>query len=351
MTSKNIDILTIHDRIQKDLRKIMRDAPQIKKQIDRYRKRSKLEPKNRTFTDAIAQLTDRYTKAVSGQYEAYYLLRTRNIVNEFRKVVNCAVEYTIDGYVTPDTRTRLSQRDNLVSQFIQVAKDYLTIIDIPDDSRDRCPDCKNAFSKNDLIDDSYLTCERCGIVVFTYCSNNFWDKNRANNGGHYVYYKGINFQDAIKQYQGVEPKKIKPEIYEIIDRDIRCLYPNIKNKEMVSRGLIKKILQRNGFSHYFENIQKIFCTYVNRPPPNISHLVVSLTIRFHKIEKIYKKYTGDRASFLGSQFVLYQCLRLEGWKCHEEEFDIIDDSDGRNIHRKAWAGMTKELDWPYYDIL
>ena len=265
--------------------------------------------------------------------------------------MNQPIEYTIDGNMSDSTRIRLSRKDKLVGQFFQIARDYLEINEIPNVNCNVCPECNGRFTRDDLSEDSSNICEKCGIVTFSVSNGHFKDKDRSNNGGHYIYYKGINLQDAIRQYQGTESKKIKDEVYDILDRDRRYLYPDITDIEMVTRGLVKQILQRNGLSQYFENIQKIYYKYTNRKPPNISHLVPAIMSRVRRIEKVYKKYMEDRTSFMSSQFILYQCLLLEKWKCHEEEFFLTDDQESRSFHKRAWSGITNELDWDYNGIV
>ncbi len=58
MSAKSIDILSIHDKIQKDLRKIMQAAPEIRKQLRKYKTKYTNEPENRQLVGIIADLKE-----------------------------------------------------------------------------------------------------------------------------------------------------------------------------------------------------------------------------------------------------------------------------------------------------
>ena len=85
MSSRNINILDLHDRIQNQLRETMRNAPEIKKQVKSYDRL-----KTREGNEIAENLRQKYKKAMEGYYEAYYILRTRSIVEEFRQDIEPA---------------------------------------------------------------------------------------------------------------------------------------------------------------------------------------------------------------------------------------------------------------------
>ena len=80
------------------------------------------------------------------------------------------------------------------------------------------------------------------------------------------------------------------------------------------------IMKELSYNKYYEDITYIFHSLTNKPIPDISHLEPILLSDFDRLLNLYDQKHHDRKNFINNNYVLFQLLRKNGYKCNRNDF-------------------------------
>ena len=92
------------------------------------------------------------------------------------------------------------------------------------------------------------------------------------------------------------------------------------------------ILKELSYNKYYEDIAYIFHTLTNKKIPDISHLEPTLLSDFDQLLQLYDQMNHDRKNFINNNYVLYQLLKKNGFKCNRNDFCHLKTNDRKYYH-------------------
>lgn len=161
----------------------------------------------------------------------------------------------------------------------------------------------------------------------------------------------MRFKLVVNQYCCRQTAIIDDKVMEKIKASLR-LYRLMDNEEATStltKGHVAKVLKEIGLTRHNENIHLIFVRLTGRPPSDLSSIEERLYDDFRQVSDTFDKLYVEnrRKNFINLQFILYQLLVRNGYKCRREEFTITSTFDTQLKHDRELQIIFDELRWAY----
>jgi len=334
---EDLDIISIHQAIIDRFDELNDEIPTLKKYLKQlnYTFRTAKTAKERFDTkqkfDYIKKIIQ-ITKNNNGK--RYYLNWTKPLINKYKK--NTQNTIIIDFSNCKNNCVYSDENKNIIKEYLLIARNYIDIEIVQQLSNYiPCVNCSTSSANNIMycIDENVYVCSICGFTqIIILPSSNFKDTVRLNSKGNnkYYYQKETNLRDAIKQYQGKQNKTIPADVYAFV---YTWMEKNKINKKDLTKDHLKLLFSSyhdQGYSLYYDDITLIHHQITGISLPDISHIENNIIDRFRKIVPVfYRIRPNNRGSFLNIQYVFYQLLRLEKWKCSIDDFSILEDPERR----------------------
>lgn len=313
-----------------------------------------------------------YLEHIQPLIDSYSLLGSLSKIVSFAKIKRDTSESDSDDELE-DFETQV-KRHQLILDFIEIARRYIQIDLIREIKEgNNCPACGTKLDQtmSSADDDGISVCPNCGIEKISIIqTRTYHDNARTNNSGN-NYEDRANYRKVLMRYQGKEPDKPPPELYQKledyfieneipkidIDGDgkrrfappefIRTQIPLNQDgeKEGTSRSLMFKALKDIGCSEFYDHINVILNTMWGWELPDISHLEDQILEDYDESQPVYEALPKDRKSSLNTQFRLYKDLRRLGHPCKAKDFRIPTTHDILEFHNTMWAKMCEVLNW------
>ncbi len=92
--------------------------------------------------------------------------------------------------------------------------------------------------------------------------------------------------------------------------------------------MLRTFLKRTKHNEYYEDINYLYSYYTGNSCPKISEYETRLLADFDKLIEAFDKLVQkgeieSRSSFLNTQYILYQLLSRHGYKCIDEDFNLL----------------------------
>lgn len=383
----DFNIMEIHDVIMKKFKKQKsREIDDLKLQIKKEKERMKSRQNiiERKVTIKKIQQLEQKINSIRDEsdFRTYInkigpLIEEYNIMGTLSKIVSFSSSKKKDEdseEELPEEPEIQEKRHEIIFDFLEIARKYIEL-DVIREVKDGniCPTCSEILDEEDLIseENGTIVCPNCLTEKISVVRARFYkDNTRTNNSGN-NYEDRANFEKVLMRFQGKQPDKPPPELYESLERyftkyklpliDIHSDgFPTyvssnyIKNhlplnsageKDGTSRGLMYKALKDSGNSRYYDHINIILHVMWGWELPDVSHLELQIMDDYDKSQRIYEILPKDRKSSLNSQFRLFKHLRRLGYNCKSSNFRIPTTHDILEFHENIWAKICEELEW------
>ncbi len=371
----DFNIMSVHDTILKKFKHqreymVSNLQKELEMEKDRLKTRQNMVERKRTLKN-IKQLEDEIENIMSDKDFQDYIdkitpyIKEYNLLGALSTIVSFAkAKKEEDEEIIPEDSDTQEKRQKIISDFIEIARKYITIDLIRDiNIKDLCPGCGKKLEDNiECKDDDSIVCS-CGYEKITIARSQFYkDTSRVNNARN-NYEDRNNFLKLIMCFQGKEPDKPGPELYDALDAYFtKEELPRIANKyhssEQIrelpmneygekpgtSRLLMYKALKETGNANQYDHINIILHTYWGWKLHDITHLEDILMDDYDKFQKIYEMLPKDRKSSLNRHFRLYKHLLRRGYPCRSCEFKIPTTPDILEFHNTYWDKMCEIAD-------
>lgn len=345
-SSGTYNIFELHNRILQIFDKEYQELGDMKirkEKLEQILIKTQDEIEKQKALEECSKLKNKIYLIDSGIREAQYLYKTDQIIKEYEILLNKPIKIDFMGRGACAIGNG-QKKQNLITSFINIAKNYIDIIPSSNNTRLLiCEDCNVEMYK---MDDLLFICPECCSVTQQLASlASYQDNNRINSAQRYVYDKRAHFGDSIKKFQGKQNTTIP-----------RCVYDDIWEKiashdlkvEQITKDHIYDFLKITKHTEYYEDIILIYAEITGNNAPDISHLEEHLFELFDEIDPVYERIKPkDRVNFLNGQFVLFKLLQKLKFPCKEEDFYILKTRDKMLEHDKIWKGICQELKWTY----
>ncbi len=223
-----------------------------------------------------------------------------------------------------------------------------------------CPTCEN--NKDFVVQSENLTiCRVCGNNIENLNERyiSFKDISRINLSSKYTYNRRSHFRDCIRRFQGKQTSTIPREVFVNITNELKnyklipmsYVYDPQKIEfdlfKNVNREHIMLIMKELSYNKYYEDITYIFHSLTNKPIPDISHLEPILLSDFDRLLNLYDQKHHDRKNFINNNYVLFQLLRKNGYKCNRNDFCHLKTNDRKYYHDVVCQELFQQLNWNF----
>lgn len=350
----NYDILRIDEYIKEQIINEKKKIDIYKKELDKLKKLNKSQ-------HVITKQKELEKKISDMEYDnklAEYICRTQDTVKNYINIMKEPIRENFTGKVK---ETEKSKKKRLIlNDFMDTIKDFIPISSIHyrEDNNKQTIKCKCGNSIEFGQTDNFTICKECGNETENYTiQTTYKDTDRVNMSQKYKYKRIIHFRDTINQYQGKQNKKIKQEIFDILDREFKNHHLldlttndfHTKHK-MITKEHIYMFLNETGNNSYYEDINFIHSYFTGIKCPNISDIEGELLSDFNKIIEVYDTLNNDRVNFLNSQYILYQLLKRRKRKIRDIDFSILKTRDRLIEHDNIYGKIAEKLEWNYIPL-
>jgi hypothetical protein len=295
-----------------------------------------------------------------------YVASSENIVKEFIKSMKRPTKVSL----LTGKRTEDDDVKNLTKKFFVVVKNFFPAMDIKREDSPAKGIC-SCGNETDFTDDRFgLVCNVCGDKIIKQITDIITDNleinreinSRIHLSTKYKYDPKIHFRDAIRQKQGIQNKKIPPEIYTCLEGKImahREIY-NAEGKTFaekyknVTSEQIKDFLTETKNTEYIEDANYFYKYYTGKKCQDLSSIEDSLLADFDVAVGIYDTLSDDikegRKNFLESDFILYQFLKRMGIKVDKNDYEFPRTRDILLKHEKIYEEICRIAQWNYEKI-
>jgi hypothetical protein len=308
-----------------------------------------------TLKNKISLLKKEIDMISTGQKMSKYLEESKGILDRFKVFHNKynIVDITEKPKIFQYTEDML-MRFSLIDKYLLIAGKYIKIslkkeINYP---KDICLGCATSIVDISFDEEGIKTCTKCYTKHYESIIN-----TKEVEINHQVEAESIeNFIKAIQRFQGLQEDRPPVSLYSRLDEyfisnkrlsslEIKKLPLNEKGRRGdTTHSMLLNALSKIGASQYYEDVNLIGKEYWGWQLYDISNVIDSMIDKYVKTQKGFYSMTPEergRNSNLGTQYRLYQQLRLEGVPVEISEFKIAENIESRQIHEKLWKKMCE----------
>ncbi len=349
---KSIDICQLNDTIIRSIEEETNNLSLYQKQLDiivtelslkglPYAEEAKLKEQKK-------ELTEKINKLDGNALYIEYIASTKKILDKYNELVKVPIKIG---------KKSEEQKENkeitlLKEEFLNIVKTYITLDD--EETKSIVCKCGQPLRKNEV------TCNSCGISITVYSNvPTFTSTDRINNSSTYKYERRVHFRDTMNQFQGIQNKKISPEVFNKIEKEFisRHIIPEgtkpsseMSEKERhsvfkkVNKNILKDSLKTIKCAKLYEDINFFNKYYTGEKCADISHLKDTLMNDFDKLTNAFdillaKGEIKERKSFISVQYVLYQLLQHHKFKCSYKDFTIVSTLERLTKHNELYKKL------------
>ena len=368
----NVDILSVHDLIVKDVHNLDENDEDSKKWEKLYN-----EVNENSSFDVLQDIKMKCQDKNQNTFETFnfYLLQAIPLLDEFTEIKRSLKKLSFFSN-KQDNETKIKQIQKIIISYMEIVKMYFPQMynkywinnedkNIKTSKRklnnNNITTCSYCDSKSEMFTfvENQIVCKNCGQVQQTINENllSFRDIERVNIGSKYSYDRRVHFRECIKRYQGKQNVNIDSKIfaelksqfvhYQLIPEN----YETLSKKEAfekVERKHILLFLKELGYSKYYEDIVYIYHHITGKEIPDISHLENDLLLDFDTLVDLYDKtFKTDRKNFINNQYVLFQLLKKYKYNCKKEDFNFLKTNDRKLYHDTVCQQLFEKLGWNF----
>jgi len=298
---------------------------------------------------------------------SFYISETLELIREYKQYMNQPTTVSFMGRESSSTRESELNISDMEQKFIRIASKYVDVNDITSTAvlNDTTPLllCDHCGHDNFTSTDQGLyICDECSSEKqhdnSSITSNAFADTTRINVATKFVYDRKSHFRECLLNFQGKQHTTIPPEIitniteklinYKLCDDD----QPATTRFNRVTKKNITNILKELNLGKHYDNAGLIHNMITNHPLPDITHLSSKILYDFDILSNTYDIYFSGitRKNFISTNYVLYQILTNNNYKCNLDDFTILKTNDRKLFHEHILKTLFEKLKWNYTSI-
>lgn len=277
-----------------------------------------------------------------------YLLRTADILEEYKKLLEATkLEGFIKKYTERD-ETKIYRRNKLLLDYIRIAKEYINLDGYKQKTtKATCDNCHstNLLPIGDAETSCMLVCE-CGATLEQLDdAPSFKDSERVNMSSRYTYTCRGHFVEAMNRFEGKQNTEIDEEIVEMLKKEVSLhrLTADTATKDHIYMFMTEKKL-----SDYYADINLIYFKITAKNPPDITEYRSELLEMHDQLEEAYLEVKEEeRLNSLNVNWKLYKLLQLLGYECKKDDFFCLKTPTKQGEHEQKWYDMIEYLKRKY----
>lgn len=363
MTDKDIDILSIDNKINENFKNEKSKLDEYKKKYEQIKNSlnlANIRPRvKKSLEDSEKELKKHIENIQNDTFFNFYTAESAVLLEKYKDILNAPMKMNFMGKSVKNNK----EKQKLINEYLEIANKYVNI-DIETPEKKEKIVCKNCQNKKDF------DINECNTYICLICSveqivlknvSSYRDINRINISSKYMYDRKIHFRDCINQYQGKQNSTVSQNVYDDLEEqfDKHHLLKGDKNSQKevrfsnITKEHISIFLKELDYTKHYENINLIHYNITGKKPDDIGYIEDKLLDDFDVLTDIYDKtYKNiDRKNFINTQYVLYQLLLRHRHPCKKEDFSILKTIDRKTFHDDICKKLFCILGWnfcPYF---
>ena len=363
MTDKDIDILSIDNKINENFKNEKSKLVEYKKKYEQIKNSlnlANIRPRvKKSLEDSEKELKEHIENIQNDTFFNFYTAESAALLEKYKDILNAPMKMNFMGKSVKNNK----EKQKLINEYLEIANKYVNI-DIETPEKKEKIVCKNCQNKKDF------DINECNTYICLICSveqivlknvSSYRDINRINISSKYMYDRKIHFRDCINQYQGKQNSTVSQNVYDDLEEqfDKHHLLKGDKNSQKevrfsnITKEHISIFLKELDYTKHYENINLIHYNITGKKPDDIGYIEDKLLDDFDVLTDIYDKtYKNiDRKNFINTQYVLYQLLLRHRHPCKKEDFSILKTIDRKTFHDDICKKLFCILGWnfcPYF---
>lgn len=348
----DVDIIAVDVKIQEKFKAKRENAQEYIKKIEAIKNILANEPINQHMYERLEKSLIDYENIlenINSEDYNFYISESLPIIETYKKILRTPIKIS---FVGNNTVQITSEKEKLIHEFINIAKKHIEISHQHKQLNELCENCSKKTIYNGV-------CGECGHEKeLAGHDKSYTDISRTNILQKYSYDRRTHFRDCINQYQGKQNCKIDNKIYDDIEQQLENHHLIPKDKTIPTKIRYVKIkkehimlfLKELNHDKHYENSNYIYSKLSGVKCPDISHLEEQLMADFDTVVNLYiKKFKYEnkieRKSFMNIQYVFFQLLNKNKYKCKKEDFNILKTIDRKAFHDDVFKELFQELGW------
>jgi hypothetical protein len=366
-------IINIHELIRTLFSGLSGKIPEMKKSIKnlifQLNNNSYISIEYEKKIKQIKDIEDRIEELESGSRWNKYISSVLPLLEEYIPLMTDEVKGVIvignKNIIDKFTQEEKFRRLLLISEYIDIAKEYINIDIIHNpDIESRCP-CCDILTNEMYVDDEYgvIICD-CGYEKENLSKVVSWENSANINGGNRSNYLDLDtFKKAWYRQQGKCSDVIPESIINILDKYYiskgyhpSSYFKNLPNhpingrKEGTSIALLKEGLQNTGNQAYYNVINIVGNIYWGWILPDYKDVEEQVFEDYYKTQIVYNEIK-DRDSSLNINIRMYLHLRAVDFPTTLLDFKTLFSRDSLEYHQECWKKMTEKTGIKYVNLI
>lgn len=294
-----------------------------------------------TAEKETAMLRRRIKDIECGSELAIYILRTADMLEEYRKI---AEETNVHTFVR-DLRTmdsaKIHRKNQIVLEYLRIAKKYVKLENLRKKTRKLT--CDACFSTNlkQSDDDSIYICVCGNEVEILDDAPTFKDSERVNMSSRYTYTCRGHFIEAMNRFEGKQNTEIPEGILDTLRNEMKLHKLTI---DTFTKDHLYMFLSENRLSDFYADINLIYFLITKINPPDITKYRNELLEMLDQLEEAYKEVKDDdRLNSLNVNWKLYKLLQILDYDCRKDDFFCLKTPTKQGEHEEKWRDMIDYL--------
>jgi Poxvirus Late Transcription Factor VLTF3 like len=356
------------EQIRNEIRKLEKEADEMKDIVIKTKKEDELEKKKAELKrwqsdDPLFSYLFDTGEIVFKYYELQEKIQNGENTEERRVVkakpgsVLAALETAAaqEGQVasiqvTSDPSVQKHEgRDVLLEKYLQrvdpeSAKGGASTLEDPNGICDVCGK-EMIFSANEAL----FTCSSCGNQEFVLIDSDKPSYKDPPREVTYYAYKRINhFNEWLAQFQAKESTDIPEEIFQSIIDELKK--ERITNTSTIKPTKIKEILKKLKCSNYYDHVPYILNRINGKNAATMSREIEEkLRYMFKEIQPSFQRHCpAGRSNFLSYSYVLYKFCELLELDEYLVCFPLLKNRDKLYNQDKIWKLICADMKWEFY---
>lgn len=286
---------------------------------------------------------------------SYYLLKTSDILDRYRKIVESETSRSFVCIDRGESDRETAEREILTARYIKIAREYIEIENYKSQPEKlKCPECNNTDMRRASEEETTFVCTECATEVQILDDTpSFKDTDRVNMCRRYAYTCRGHFSGAVKKYQGKQntDRSIIHSVVEVL-RD-EMAFHNL-TPDTVTKTNLYMFLSERGLSDHYDDLNLLHHIISGKPCPDISEYEAQLFEDFDKQDKSLDEVAAEdpadtRINALNVYYKLYKLLQRQGCPCRKDDFHILKTKIKEDEHDEKMKKAWKRLDWDWIE--
>ena len=279
-----------------------------------------------------------------------YLLKSADILARYREVV--MAQKSRSFVLENKALVNNTMKEGLAAEYLRIAREYIPIDEFIASTRKMsCPVCGGTSFNCEEDETSYICANvECATVVDLLSdAPTFKDTDRVNMAARYTYTCRTHFIDAMNRFEGIQNTEIKPEILDILRREMTN---HSLTDKSVTKDHLYMFLAENQLSSHYEDLNLLYKLIAGVVPPSISEYRTELLDMFQQVEDTYPEIKDpERVNSMNVNFKLYKLLQLLDYPCRKDDFYILKTPAKLGEHDEKWNELIDALIKKYPNVM